>query len=62
MTDEEVKQNPFPDSTEDFEGDLLNEHLDALITFHRLKKAEINFVTFDQAYLIAAYKQKRHHH
>jgi hypothetical protein len=57
LVDEQVRQNPFPDSTEDFEGDLLIEHVDALITFHRLKKAEINFVTFDQAYLIAAYKK-----
>jgi hypothetical protein len=54
---EEIKQNPFPDSTEDFEGDLLDEHVDAVITFKRLKTAGINFVTFDQAYLIAAYKK-----
>ena len=57
LDDEQIRQNPFPDSTEDFEGDLLKEHVDALITFHRLKKAGINFVTFDQAYLIAAYKK-----
>ena len=57
LNDEQVKENPFPDSTEDLEGDLLNEHVDALITFKRLKAAGINFVTFDQAYLIAAYKR-----
>ena len=57
LDDEEIRQNPFPDSTEDLEGDLLKEHVDALITFHRLKNAGINFVTFDQAYLIAAYKK-----
>ena len=54
--DEEIKQNPFPDSTEDFEGDLLKEHVDALITFHRLKDAGIDYATFDHAYLVAAYK------
>ena len=55
--DEEIRQNPFPDSTEDFEGDLLNEHVDAVITYKRLKAAGINFVTFDQAYLVAAFKR-----
>ena len=55
--DEEIRQNPFPDSTEDFEGDFLNEHVDAVITYKRLKAAGINFVTFDQAYLVAAFKR-----
>ena len=55
--DEQIRQNPFPDSTEDLEGDLLNEHVDARITLSRLKSAGINFVTFDQAYLAAAYKK-----
>jgi hypothetical protein len=57
LADEQIRQNPFPDSTEDFEGDLLNEHVDARITLSRLKSAGINFVTFDQAYLAAAYKK-----
>jgi hypothetical protein len=57
LNDEELKDNPFPDSTEDHEGGLLKEHVDALITYHRLKSAGINFVSFDQAYLIAAYKR-----
>jgi len=55
--DAQVRHNPFPDTTEDFEGDLLKEHVDALITLQRLKNAGINFATFDQAYLIAAYKR-----
>jgi hypothetical protein len=55
--DAQVRHNPFPDTTEDFEGDLLKEHVDALITLQRLKNAGINFATFDQAYLIAAYKK-----
>jgi hypothetical protein len=58
LDDEQVSQNPFPDSTEDLEGDLLKEHVDAVITFKRLKAARINFVTFDQAYLLAAFKKK----
>jgi hypothetical protein len=57
LDDEEIRQNPFPDSTEDLEGDLLKEHVDAVITYKRLKTAGINFVTFDQAYLVAAYKR-----
>ena len=55
MTDEQIRQNPFPDSTEDLEGDRLNEHTDALITYRRLKSEGITFATFDHAYLIAAY-------
>ena len=57
LDDEQIRENPFPDSTVDFEGDLLIEHVDAVITFKRLKAVEINFVTFDQAYLVAAYKK-----
>lgn len=54
---DELKKNPFPDSTEDLEGELLKEHTDALITRNRLRKAGINFATFDQAYLLAAYNK-----
>ena len=57
LDDEQIRENPFPDSTEDLEGELLKEHVDALTNFHRLKNAGINFVTFDQAYLVAAYKK-----
>jgi len=57
LPDAQVRQNPFPDTTEDFEGDLLKEHVDALITLQRLKNVGINFATFDQAYLIAAYRR-----
>jgi hypothetical protein len=55
--DKDIKNNPFPDSTEDIEGDLLKEHVDAIITLKRLKNEGIPFATFDQAYLIAAYKR-----
>ncbi len=54
---ESLKENPIPDSTEDLEGDLLKEHTDAVITYHRLKSANINFATFDQAFLLAAYNK-----
>lgn len=57
LSDKQVSQNPFPDSTEDLEGDLLKEHVDAVISFKRLKDAGIDFVTFDQAYLVAAFKK-----
>jgi hypothetical protein len=52
-----LKKNPFPDSTEDLEGDLLNEHVDAVITHHRLMTAGINFASFDQAFLLAKYNK-----
>ena len=55
-TYEEVNKNPFPDSTEDLEGNLLKEHVDGLITYHRLLNAGIDFASFDHAYLMAAYK------
>ncbi len=51
---DDLKKNPFPDSTEDLEGELLKEHTDALITLDRLRKVGITFATFDQAYLLAA--------
>ncbi len=54
-SEEAIREHPFPDSTEDIEGTLLKEHVDAMITFHRLKNTGINFVTFDQAFLLAAY-------
>ena len=54
---EEVKKNPFPDSTEDLEGNLLKEHVDGMVTHNRLTTAGIDFVSFDHAYLIAAYKK-----
>ena len=53
-TYKELKKNPFPDVTDDLGGDLLKEYVDGLITLDRLNEAGINFVTFDQALLIAA--------
>jgi len=48
-------EHSFPDSTEDIDGELLNEHVNAKIIYQRLINAGINFVTFDQAFLLAAY-------
>lgn len=56
-TEDQIQENPFPDSTEDFEGELLKEHVDAKITLQRLRKAGLDFASFDQAYLIAAYNR-----
>lgn len=53
-TYQELKSNPFPDSTEDVEGDLLKEHVDAIITHDRLIEAGVKFANFDHAQLIAA--------
>ena len=49
------EDNPLPDMTEDLEGDILKEHIDGIVTLKRLRSAGINFASFDQAYLIAAY-------
>jgi len=51
---EYFEEHSFPDSTEDIDGELLNEHVNARITYQRLITAGINFVTFDQAFLLAA--------
>jgi hypothetical protein len=48
---------PFPDLTQDMDGELLKEHADTLITMYRFNEAGVNFVSFDQAALIAGYKK-----
>jgi hypothetical protein len=59
------QKHPFPDLSEDENGNLFSEHADSIITLYRLqtdgKKAELKgipFVTFDQAALIAAIKKE----
>jgi hypothetical protein len=62
----EIEQkHPFPDLSEDENGDLFCEHADSIITLYRLqtdgKKSKLKgipFVTFDQAALIAAIKKE----
>ena len=57
LTKSALQKNPFPDSTEDLGGDLLQEHVDARLTHSRLEQAGIKFATFDQARLIAAFNK-----
>jgi hypothetical protein len=45
---------PFNDITDDHDGVLFNQHVDGIITYHRLRDAGIDFVEFDQASLIAS--------
>jgi hypothetical protein len=56
--DEIFRSHPFDDTTVDFEGVLFKEHVDSIITYHRLKNAGVEFIEFDQAALIAGYKRK----
>jgi hypothetical protein len=51
---DDLKKDPFPDISDDLEGDLLRHHVDAVITKSRFKSAGIDFVSFDQAFLLAA--------
>lgn len=57
VSDKELEKNKFPDSTEDLGGNLLKEHVDGILTHDKLKEAGINFVSFDQACLLAAYNK-----
>ncbi|MCK9390680.1 MAG: hypothetical protein M0Q01_03830 [Syntrophales bacterium] len=50
--------HPFPDMTDDEDGHLLKQHIDAVITFHRFKNAGIEFATFDQAKLMASFNNE----
>jgi len=50
-----LSAHPFEDTTADFDGVLFKEHVDSIITYHRLLDAGIDFIDFDQAALIAAY-------
>jgi hypothetical protein len=47
-----LSQFPLPDTTQDHGGVLLKEHVDGVITYHRLKNAGVDCVEFDQAALI----------
>jgi hypothetical protein len=49
-----LTQFPFEDTTEDHDGTLFKEHVDGIITYHRLKNAGVSNVEFDQAALIGA--------
>lgn len=49
-----LTQFPFKDITDDHDGTLFKEHVDGVITYHRLKNAGVSSVEFDQAALIGA--------
>jgi hypothetical protein len=51
-------QHPPPDITEDRDGKGFQEHIDTAVTLHNLKHAGIDFVEFDQAFLLACYNKK----
>ena len=50
-----LSAHPFEDTTADFDGVLFKEHVDSIITYHRLLTDEVDFIKFDQAALIAAF-------
>ena len=50
-----LRSHPFEDTTADLEGILFKEHVDSIITYHRLKNAGVEFIEFDQAALIAGF-------
>jgi len=60
ITDKSFKQlledHHFLDTAMDMDWILFKEHSDSIITFYRLKNAGIDFVKFEQAALIAAFK------
>jgi len=49
-----LSQFPFEDTTQDHDGALFKEHVDGVITYHRMRNAGIDSVEFDQAALIGA--------
>ena len=49
-----MRRYPLPDITKDHDGILFKQHVDGIITYHRLQDAGIGFVEFDQAALIAS--------
>jgi hypothetical protein len=49
-----LNQYPFEDITADHDGVLFKEHVDGIITLHRLNDAGVDSIEFDQAVLMAA--------
>jgi len=52
-----IARHPFPDTTEDMKEFLWKEHVDAVVTYHRLQEAGLGFAEFDQAALLACYNR-----
>lgn len=49
-----LTRHPFNDTTDDHDGLLFKQHVDAILTFYRFKEAKVDFVDFKQAELIAS--------
>ena len=50
--------HPFIDLVYDIDGMLFKEHVDSIISYHRLKDAGIDYILFEQASLMAAMLHK----
>ena len=53
-----ITKHPFPDITDDIDGVLFKEHVDAIITYYRMIETGIKWIVFEQAGLIAAMLHK----
>lgn len=53
--DDILRDFPFLDTTMDQDGKLFSNHVDAIITLGRFRRAGIDYVTLDQAKLMACY-------
>lgn len=53
--DDLLLEFPFLDTTMDMDGKLFSDHVDAIITSARFRRAGIDYVQFDQAKLMACY-------
>lgn len=49
-----LQKFPFPDTTEDIDGELFKEHVDAIITNRRFQEGKVDSIIFPDATLIAA--------
>jgi hypothetical protein len=50
-----LREFPFPDTTTDMDGKLFSNHVDAVITLGRFRRAGIDYVALDHAKLMACY-------
>jgi len=56
--EELLKDYPFPDTVKDEKGFLFTKHIDSIINLFRLRAADIEFATIDDAKRIAAFRTK----
>jgi len=50
-----LQEFPFSDTTMDMDGKLFSDHVDGIITLERFRRADIDYVTLDQAKLMSRY-------